>query len=200
MQSSSSSPERSGTAFQKTLIEATQVFASLAGLEPVLDRAAKVCSDSLRGGHKLLICGNGGSASDAQHLAGELVGRYKGNRAPWPAIALNADSAVLTCISNDYSYSEVFARQVTAFGQPGDVLVVFSTSGRSPNILRALEAGHESRLTSVAFLGRDGGPAAQLADLPVIVPHAATARIQEGHQFLIHVLMDLIEASLLPPG
>jgi D-sedoheptulose 7-phosphate isomerase len=184
--------------YQRNLAEAVRVFSALAGLEAPLAQAAGHCSAALGCGHKMLICGNGGSASDAQHLAGELVGRYKGDRVPWPAVALSADTAVLTCIGNDYGYEQVFARQVTALGQAGDVLVVFSTSGRSPNVLRALEAARTRGLTSIALLGRDGGPAAALADLALVVAHAETARIQEAHQFLLHALMDQIEAALLP--
>ncbi|HVZ83774.1 MAG TPA: SIS domain-containing protein [Terracidiphilus sp.] len=200
MPSKSISPASAQTVFQRALNDAVAVYANLGGLEPALERAAALCSRALLSGNKLLACGNGGSASDAQHLAGELVGRYKGDRRPWPAIALSADSAVLTCIGNDYGYEQVFARQVTGLGKPGDVLVVFSTSGRSPNVLRALEAARTAGLQSVAFLGRDGGPAAALTDVPLVVAHEATARIQEGHQFLLHALMDQIEASLPAKG
>jgi D-sedoheptulose 7-phosphate isomerase len=184
------------TAFEATVNDALQVLESMRVLECDLQRAAEYCISSLKSGHKLLVCGNGGSASEAQHLVGELVGRYKGNRIPWPALSMTADSTVLTCIANDFSFEDIFARQVQAFGKSGDVVVVFSTSGQSGNVLRALEMARELQLTSVAFLGRDGGAAALLADCALLVPHLATARIQEGHQFLMHSMMDIIEAAL----
>lgn len=183
------------TPFGASLDEALQVLRSLQALEHKLGEATMQCVESLRGGHKLLACGNGGSACEAQHLAGELMGRYKVDRIALPAIAMTADSAVLTCIGNDYRFEDIFARQVEALGQPGDVLVAFTTSGNSGNILRALEAARKSGLTSIAFLGRDGGAAAPLADCTLIVPHMDTARVQEGHQFLMHSLMDSIEAE-----
>jgi D-sedoheptulose 7-phosphate isomerase len=183
--------------FKASVDDAIQVLNSLRFLERDLERAAAYCISSLKCGHKLLVCGNGGSATEAQHLVGELVGRYKCNRVAWPALAMSADSAVLTCIANDFSYEDVFARQVQAFGKPGDVLVAFSTSGQSGNVLKALETARNLQLTSIAFLGRDGGAAVSLADCTLIVSHMGTARIQEGHQFLMHSMMDLIEAALV---
>jgi D-sedoheptulose 7-phosphate isomerase len=182
--------------FATSVDEAIQVLNSIRPIERDLQLAAAYCISSLKNGCKLLVCGNGGSASEAQHLVGELVGRYKGNRMAWPALALSADSAVLTCIANDFSYEDVFARQVQAFGKPGDVLVAFSTSGRSSNVLRALEIARHLKLTSIAFLGHDGGAAEGMADYSLIVPHTNTARIQEGHQFLMHSMMDIIEAEM----
>jgi D-sedoheptulose 7-phosphate isomerase len=183
--------------FEKSLDDALKSLADMRLLQPGLRDAALKCIESLRNGHKLIACGNGGSACQAQHLVGELVGRYKSNRAALPAIALTADSAVLTCIGNDYSYEDIFARQIRALGQPGDVLVAFSTSGRSANVLRALEACRELQITSIAFLGRDGGAAAPLADCALIIPHTDTARVQEAHLFLMHSLMDLIELGVV---
>lgn len=182
--------------FGASINDAVLVLESMRALEHELQRAAEYCILSLKSGHKLLVCGNGGSASEAQHLVGELVGRYKGDRIAWPALALTADSTVLTCIANDFSYEDVFARQVQAFGKPGDVLVAFTTSGTSGNVLRALETARTLQITTVAFLGRDGGAAAPLADCALIVPHTGTARIQEGHQFLMHSMMDLIETAI----
>ena len=182
--------------FEKSLDDALKSLADMRLLQPGLRDAALKCIESLRNGHKLIACGNGGSACQAQHLVGELVGRYKSNRAALPALALTADSAVLTCIGNDYSYEDIFARQIRALGQPGDVLVAFSTSGRSANVLRALEACRELQITSIAFLGRDGGAAAPLADCALIIPHTDTARVQEAHLFLMHSLMDLIELGV----
>jgi len=168
-------------------------YQSLMALEADVREAASICTKALAAGGKLLICGNGGSAAEAQHLAGELMGRYKGDRAPLPAVALTADSALLTCVGNDYRFEEVFARQVRGLGRPEDVLIAFTTSGNSPNVLLALEAAREMKLGSIAFLGGEGGKAKSIAECALIVPHAATARIQEGHQFLMHSLMDEIE-------
>lgn len=185
------------SAFQASLNEALCVFQSLVSLEGDIQVAAAWCVESLNRGHKLLVCGNGGSACEAQHLVGELMGRYKRDRPSLPAIAMSADSAVLTCIGNDYSFEDVFARQVQALGQPDDILVVFSTSGNSANVLRGLEAARSRQLKSIAFLGRDGGAAASIAMCSIIVPHVDTARVQEGHQFLMHSLMDRIEEDMV---
>lgn len=176
--------------------DAKCVLEALKPLVSELQSAAWVCASSLLAGHKLLVCGNGGSASEAQHFVGELVGRYKSNRRAWPAIALTADSTLLTCIANDYSYEDVFSRQVEAFGRSQDVLVVFTTSGNSPNVLRALEVARSIQVRTIAFLGQGGGAASSLADYALVVPHADTARIQEGHQFLMHSMMDIIEGAL----
>jgi D-sedoheptulose 7-phosphate isomerase len=183
-------------AYQETLQEAIRVYQALAGLEAQVREAGAWCSDALRAGRKLLICGNGGSAAEAQHLAGELMGRYRDDRRPLAALALTADSALLTCVGNDFGYEDIFARQVRALGKPGDVLIVFTTSGTSPNVLRALEAARDIGMRSIAFLGRDGGAARDLADCALLVRHRHSARAQEGHQFLMHCLMDEIEAAL----
>ncbi len=184
------------TPYVQTLQEARELFATLDNLEPQLKAATELCLTALRHGHKLLVCGNGGSACEAQHLVGELVGRYKKNRRALPAIALTADGATLSCIGNDYRFEEVFSRQIEALGQPGDVLIVFSSSGQSPNLVEALKRAQQLGLPSVAFLGKDGGPALPLADCVCLVPHSATARVQEAHQFLLHTLMDAIESGL----
>lgn len=186
-----------GNLFRTAHLEALRVFESLRNLESDVQRAAALCLNSLKNGHKLVICGNGGSAAEAQHLAGEIMGRYKGNRRPWPAVALSADSATLTCIANDYSYEDVFARQVEGLCLPADVLIVFSSSGNSPNILRALESARRLSIRSIGFFGNEGGKAGKLAYLSITVAHGDTARIQEGHQFLLHALMDQIERGLL---
>jgi D-sedoheptulose 7-phosphate isomerase len=186
--------------YQESLQDAVAVYQSLGELEPQVRTAGRICTDALAAGRKLLICGNGGSAAEAQHLAGELMGRYKGNRRPLPAVALTADSALVTCVGNDYCFEEIFSRQLRALGQPGDVLIVFTTSGNSPNILMALQTAREIGVASVAFLGRNGGSANELADCSLIVRHTETARAQEGHQFLMHSLMDEIEAWLRERG
>ncbi len=182
--------------YQQSLQEASAVFASLAELAPALRTAAGWCLESLRSGGKILSCGNGGSAAEAGHLCAELMGRYKRSRPGLAAVALSADSALLTCLGNDYSFEDAFARQVRALGRPGDILVAFTTSGNSPNVLAALEEARDMGLKSVAFLGRDGGKARDLAACAVVVPHPDTARVQEAHQFLMHCLMDEIEAGI----
>ncbi len=160
--------------------------------------AAALMSAALRAGRKVLVFGNGGSAADAQHFAGEMVGRFKLNgRAALPVLALTTDSTVLTCVANDFSYEEVFSRQVEAFAQPGDVLVGISTSGRSPNVVRALRAARERGATAIALLGGDGGTAAREVDLPIIVTSTDATRIQECHITLIHAISELIEAEIM---
>lgn len=150
----------------------------------------------LKSGGKLILCGNGGSASDAMHFAGEIVGRFQRERAPWPAIVLNADTATMTSISNDYSYNDVFARQVKAFARPEDVFIGISTSGNSENVCRAAEVARNSGAVTAALLGRDGGRIAGLVKYPVIVRSNVTARVQECHITLIHILCELVESEL----
>ncbi len=168
---------------------------SLRAMSGLLRSCAERCLAALNRGGKLLICGNGGSAAQAQHLAGELLGRYKSDRRPLAAITLAVDAAVLTCIANDYRFEEIFSRQVRGLGRPGDVLIALTTSGRSPDVLEALRTAREMGMETIAFLGGDGGPALPLSDYALVVGHSDTARIQEGHQFLMHCFMDLIEAG-----
>ncbi|MCG5534537.1 phosphoheptose isomerase [Ectothiorhodospira mobilis] len=162
--------------------------------------AAGCLLEALLGGHKILICGNGGSAADAQHFASEMVNRFEHDRPGLPAIALTTDTSTLTSIANDDAFEQIFARQVRVLGQHGDVLVAISTSGRSPNILRAIEAARERDLRVIALTGRDGGPlAGQLTsrDVEIRAPSERTARIQETHLVAIHALCDLIDRQLL---
>lgn len=164
------------------------------------DRIAQVAAlmiAAFREGHKVLLFGNGGSATDAAHIAAEFVGRYKRERNPLPAIALATDIAAITCIANDYGYDELFARQIRAHGQKGDIAIAISTSGNSPNVLKGVEAAKACGLTTVAWTGGTGGKLAGLVDFPFVVPSAATARIQESHITLGHVLCELIEDHLL---
>jgi D-sedoheptulose 7-phosphate isomerase len=176
------------------------------GQGSVLDRLAdltRLVRDVLASGGKILACGNGGSASDAQHFVAELVGRYRDERPALAALALNSDGAVLTCLANDYDYDRVFARQVEALGRPGDLLLGISTSGRSPSVVQALETARSRGLKTAALLGRDGGPALAHADLPIVVADDETARIQEGHALLIHLLcegLDLLLRTERRPG
>ncbi len=164
------------------------------------DRIATVAQllvTAFRAGHKVLLFGNGGSATDAAHIAAEFVGRYKRERAPLPAIALATDIAAITCIANDYGFDELFARQVRAHGQKGDIAIAISTSGNSPNVLKGIAAARECGMITVAWTGGTGGKLAGLVDHPFIVPSTVTARIQESHITLGHVLCELVEETLL---
>ncbi len=172
------------------------MLATLLPMEPQVLRAADLLADALLGGNKLLACGNGGSAADASHLTTEFVVRFQEERRPYPAISLTANGGDLTACGNDYSFDEIFARQVRAFGQAGDVLFAFTSSGNSENVLRAIHMAKQNGLASVAFLGREGGRTAGLADVELIVSHGTTARIQEAHKLLLHTICELVEVRL----
>jgi D-sedoheptulose 7-phosphate isomerase len=158
--------------------------------------AAQAIAEALGAGGKLLAFGNGGSAADAQHLAAELVGRFQKERAAIPAMALTVDTSVLTSVANDYSFKQVFARQVEALGRPGDVAIGISTSGESPNVLIALQAAKAQGLKTVALTGRDGGSVGRAADIHVNVPDQNAARVQEVHRTLMHVICEIVEDGL----
>ena len=145
---------------------------------------------------KIFLFGNGGSATDASHIAAEIVGRYDRDRAPLPALALSTDTAVITCIANDYDYADIFARQISGLGRKGDIAIALSTSGNSPNVLKAVEVARNLGLITVAWTGKDGGKLASLVDYPFVVPSKVTARIQECHITLGHVLCELVEEKL----
>src|SRR5262245_5160948 len=162
-----------------------------------IEQVVKLIATAFREGRKVLLFGNGGSATDAAHIAAEFVGRYHRERAPLPAMALATDIAAITCIANDYGYDELFARQIRAHGQKGDVAVAISTSGNSPNVLKGVEAAKACGLTTVAWTGGTGGKLATLVDFPFVVPSKVTARIQETHITLGHVLCELTEEQLL---
>jgi phosphoheptose isomerase len=166
-----------------------------ADLRPVV-AAAEAIASAIRNGGAVLTFGNGGSAADAQHIAAELVGRFERERAPMAAVALTADSSVLTSVANDYGYERVFARQVEALGRRGDVAVGISTSGRSPSVVAALEAARARGLTTIALTGGDGGAAGRTAAIHVSVPSAVTARVQEVHRTLLHAICEIVEATL----
>jgi D-sedoheptulose 7-phosphate isomerase len=162
--------------------------------------AGRVMSDALLADCKILSCGNGGSAADAQHFSSELLNRFEMERPGLPAMALTTDASTVTSISNDYSYEEIFSKQVRALGKPGDVLLGISTSGNSENVIRAIDAAHERGMKVVAFSGRDGGRMADMfaeGDVEIRVPATRTARIQEVHLLVIHCLCDLIDTTLL---
>jgi D-sedoheptulose 7-phosphate isomerase len=159
--------------------------------------AADALRQALLGGRKVLVCGNGGSAADAQHVAAELVGRFTRERRAWPALALTTDTSALTAIGNDYGFERVFARQVEAHGQPGDVLIGISTSGGSPNVLAAVETARARGLATIGLTGRDGGALGRAVDVHLNVPSPSAARTQEVHITLLHVLCDLVERELV---
>lgn len=162
-----------------------------------LAEIAEVLAGALRSGRKLLFCGNGGSAADAQHVAAELVGRFAIEREPYPALALTTDSSILTAVGNDWDFKEVFARQVRAHARPGDVVVGISTSGRSPNVVRALEAAREKGAIGIAFTGRNGGAMAKAARFAFKAPESATPRVQELHILAWHGICEIVEAALV---
>ncbi|MEM9415821.1 MAG: SIS domain-containing protein [Planctomycetota bacterium] len=178
------------------LADVSALAAQCGALAPALAEAARLIGDALTAGHKLLACGNGGSAGDAAHLTSEIANRYCDDRPPFPAIDLTADHNIVTAIANDYGIDQMFARQVWAHGKAGDVLCVFSTSGNSANILTALEQAKSQRLQTVAFLGKGGGKCKGIADIDFIVPSDVTARVQEMHLVLYHTICEALEPVL----
>ena len=182
--------------FARSLQESTVTIQSLGKLEPVMAEAADFVAECLRAGNKLLACGNGGSAADAADFCTEFACRFMQERRPYPAMNLSQGGSLITATGNDYGFEEIFARQVAAFGKTGDVLVAITTSGKSANIRRALEEGKSRKLKTIALLGRDGGSCRNIADVDVIVAGDSTARIQEAHKFLLHVLCEIVEPNL----
>ena len=181
----------------KTAIEAAkETLQSLLNLDSQVAKAADLIEKCLRAGNKLLVCGNGGSAADASHFATEFVVRFMKDRPAYPAICLAGDGGLLTAAGNDYGFDEIFARQVAAFGLAGDLLICLTTSGKSRNVERALQEAKARQLKTIVFLGRDGGSTLGLADVDILVRSNTTARIQEAHQLLLHVLCEVVEARL----
>lgn len=162
-------------------------------LTPVVARMAEVCAEAIKQGHKILICGNGGSAADAQHIAAEFVGRFHRERISLPAIALTTDTSILTSVGNDYSYGDVFARQVEGLGRQGDVFWGITTSGNSENVLKAAQAARNQGMTVISSLGKDGGKMAGLSDVALIIPSNSTARIQEMHILCAHSICEILD-------
>ncbi len=181
---------------RQTIASATGVFTSLSGLSDPLARAIDVLEEALRADHKILVCGNGGSAADASHFATEFVVRFVDDRPSYPAISLAAEAGLLTAAGNDYGFDEIFARQISGLGRPGDVLLAISTSGNSPNIVRALETAQAAGLRTIALLGKEGGRARGFAEVELVVEHDETARIQEAHILLLHVICAAVEKRL----
>ncbi|MDA8153967.1 MAG: D-sedoheptulose 7-phosphate isomerase [Acidithiobacillus sp.] len=180
--------------------ELLENMASDTVLQENLHRAAMTCVDCLHGGGKLLLAGNGGSAADAQHIAGELVSRFMFDRPGLPAVALTTDTSILTAIGNDYGYEDLFARQIQALGRRGDVLIAYSTSGKSANILRALETAQGKEMVTIGYTGNCGGPMRNLCDILLEIPSSGTPKIQEGHLVLGHILCGLIENAIFGDG
>jgi len=187
-------------AFQSS-IETKQTSENVLGES--IQLASVTLNQALLGGHKILVCGNGGSASDAQHFSSELLNRYDRDRPGLPAIALTTDSSTLTSIANDFDFDQIFSKQVTALGQPGDILLAISTSGQSPNVVQAIQAANENEMQVIALTGRDGGKLSQVLDensVEIRVPSNVTARIQEVHILVIHILCELLDLQLLGPA
>lgn len=182
--------------FAKSIATKQQAAESL---PRAISQAATLLLNALNMGHKILSCGNGGSAGDAQHFASELLNRFERDRKALPAIALTADALTTTAIANDISYADIFAKQISALGQPGDILLAISTSGQSENVIRAVKQAHEQNMHVIALTGKDGGKMASClhsSDIEVRVPSHSTARIQETHLLVIHCLCDIIETTL----
>jgi phosphoheptose isomerase len=181
---------------QSTIEESIATTRALSALEAPLAEATQMVARCLTSGHKLLVCGNGGSASDSTHLATEFLCRYREDRRPYPAISLTANGEFMTAVCNDYHSDEIFARQVWALGEKGDLLLAVTTSGKSRNVLRALEEAARKGMQSICFLGRDGGFTKGIATLDLLAPGDSTARIQEAHKLLFHVMCESVDLQL----
>jgi len=184
------------TRLQRAIDDSIASIRGLAGFEKNLNRAANMVLKCLTSGRKLMVCGNGGSASDATHFATEFLCRFQEDRRPYPAISLTANGEFMTAVCNDYNGDEIFARQVWGLGQKGDVLIALTTSGKSKNVLRALEEANCKGVKSICFLGRDGGFTKGIGTLDLIVQGTNTARIQEAQKLLFHVLCEIVEEKL----
>ena len=181
---------------KSAIAAAKETLQSLIDLEAQVAKAADLIERCLRSGNKLLVCGNGGSAADAAHFATEFVVRFVKDRPAYPAICLTGDGGLLTAAGNDYGFDEIFSRQVAAFGVENDLLICLTTSGKSKNVNRALEEAKKRKLKTIAFLGRDGGSTLGVADVDLLVRGDSTARIQEAHKLLLHVLCETVDARL----
>lgn len=184
--------------FDHILKQHQQCFEKLTELAGPIEAARNLLVETIGSGGKILICGNGGSAADAQHFAAELIGRFEKERPSWPAMALTTDTSILTAIGNDYSFDDVFSRQVQGLGQAKDAFIGVSTSGNSENVLRAAAAAKTIGMQTIGLLGRDGGTIASQVDQPVVISHTTTARIQEAHIFILHYWAMQIEDQLYP--
>ncbi len=179
--------------FENGRLELLKTLESSQKLSSDMDKSSAIILEAMKNGNKILSCGNGGSAADAMHMAEEFSGRYKSNRQALAGISLCSDGPAMTCIANDFGYDAVFSRQVEALGNPGDVLVVFSTSGESPNILNAIQSAKKQNMKTILVSGKTGGRAKAMVDCSVIVPSQTIARIQEVHSLLIHSWLEAVE-------
>jgi D-sedoheptulose 7-phosphate isomerase len=179
---------------RRHLDEHAEVVAALSALVPDIERAGAALVAAFEAGGTLYTMGNGGSAADAQHFTGEVIGHYKRDRRPLPAVTLSTDATAMTCIANDYSYDDVFSRQVEALARPGDVVCAFTTSGTSPNVVAALAQARQQEVQTLLFGGGTGGTCLEHADLALVVPSTATPRIQEMHTLMMHVISETIDA------
>jgi len=184
------------TTFLTNLNEHMALFQQLSGLDTSISKAIDACVLSLQKGGKLMLCGNGGSAADSQHLAAEFTGRFIKDRPPIAAVALSTDTSALTCIGNDYSFNDIFSRQIQALGKAGDCLIAISTSGNSGNVLSAVAAAKSLGISTIGLLGRDGGKLKAQCDVSIVVPSQVTARIQEAHILIGHSLCGAVELKL----
>jgi len=184
------------TTFLTNLNEHMALFQQLSGLDTSISKAIDACVLSLQMGGKLMLCGNGGSAADSQHLAAEFTGRFIKDRPPIAAVALSTDTSALTCIGNDYSFNDIFSRQIQALGKAGDCLIAISTSGNSGNVLSAVAAAKSLGIITIGLLGRDGGKLKAQCDVSIVVPSQVTARIQEAHILIGHSLCGAVELKL----
>ncbi|MGI5869698.1 MAG: D-sedoheptulose-7-phosphate isomerase [Kiritimatiellia bacterium] len=191
----SSTSHPSSSDFKQFIDDAAAAIRSLHDVLPDIEAAVELIVTTLSSGGKVLTAGNGGSAAEAMHLAEELSGRYKHNRRALPGLALCADGTALTCIANDFGFDQVFARQIEAFGAPGDLLVLFSTSGNSPNLLEAARAAQSRQMKVLSLLGRGGGALRGKSDVDILVPDTAGAHVQEAHQVVLHLMLESIDAA-----
>jgi D-sedoheptulose 7-phosphate isomerase len=182
--------------FEKYIDEHQELFSRIQSIKEGIISAGEQMISALESGSKIMICGNGGSASDSQHMSAELIGRYEKDRDALPAVALTVDTSILTAVGNDYGYDSIFEKQVKGIGNPGDILLGISTSGNSNNIIKAVKAARKMNIYTIGLLGKDGGYLGPEMDHSVIIPHRVTSRIQEAHIFVIHYWSGMIEQGL----
>lgn len=182
--------------FNSVLKQHLDCFAQLESQSSAIEQAGTVLADTIQSGGKILLCGNGGSAADAQHFAAELIGRYEQERNAWPALALTTDTSILTAIGNDYGFNDVFARQVQGLGRAGDALIGISTSGKSKNVIRAVSMAKQRKMKTIGLAGRDGGDLHTQVDCSIVIDQNVTARIQEAHIFILHFWALIIEQHM----
>jgi D-sedoheptulose 7-phosphate isomerase len=182
--------------FRKNLLEHNELFKSLKDSENTINEVIQIIVKSLKSGGKIMLCGNGGSAADCQHIAAEFTGRFIKDRSPIAALSLTTDTSALTCISNDYSYNDVFTRQLIALGKKGDILIAISTSGNSQNVINAVNKANELGIITIGLLGNSGGNLINICHSSILIAHPITARIQEAHIFIGHTICGAIEIEL----